>query len=59
MSRGDDASVHAPDDHGSAHGHEVEGEPLGALDTGAWAAAILGGGVGVLVALALFVATQA
>lgn len=40
------------------HGHETTGEPLGPVDTRAWAVAIVGGAIGVLVALALFAAGQ-
>lgn len=47
----------ADDDHSTVHG--TASEPLGEPDLQAWAAALLGGGVGLLVALALFVATQA
>ena len=48
-----------PDDaHGSGHGHEDQAEPLGAPDLRAWAFAIGGGAVGLLLVIALFVAGQ-
>jgi hypothetical protein len=46
-------------DHDSGHGHEAAGEPLGAPDMRAWGAAILGGGIGLIVALALYIAIRA
>ena len=50
------ARADAHDDHGSGHGHEPAGEPLGPVDVSAWAYTIVGGAVGLLVVLALFVA---
>ena len=50
------AAADAHDDHGSGHGHEAAGEPLGPVDVTAWAYTLIGGAVGLLVALALFVA---
>ncbi len=46
------------DDHDSGHGHEAAPEPLGPVDSRAWGAAILGGALGLLVALAFFAASQ-
>ena len=46
----------AHDDHGSGHGHETASDPLGPIDVTAWAYAIAGGAVGVVVALTLLVA---
>ncbi len=43
-------------DHVSGHGHAPAGEPLGPVDLRAWAYAIAGGAVGLVVAVALFVA---
>lgn len=51
-------SVVSDPSHDDGHGHEVAGEPQGPLDLRAWAVAIGGGAVGVLVALALFAAAQ-
>lgn len=53
--------THAPaggahDDHGSGHGAHEPSEPLGPIDVAAWGYAIAGGAVGVVVALALYVA---
>jgi hypothetical protein len=42
--------------HDDGHGHESAGEPLGPIDMGTWAYAIVAGAVGVVVALAMFVA---
>jgi hypothetical protein len=56
-----DATTAAPDahaDHATGHGHEAPAEPLGPADVGAWMAALLGGFVGLLVALALFAASS-
>lgn len=52
-----DHAPHVHDDHAPAHDHEVAAEPLGDPDLGAWGSALLGGGVGLLVALALLAAT--
>jgi len=46
----------AHDDHAGGHGHGSSGESLGPLDVVAWGYAVLGAAVGVLVALALFIA---
>jgi hypothetical protein len=46
----------AHDADGSAHGHEPTGEPLGQVDVVKWGYAVVGGAVGVVVALALFAA---
>ena len=42
--------------HDDGHGHAPAAEPLGPIDWQAWAYAIGGGALGVLVALALFIA---
>ena len=47
----------AHDDHGA--GHDRAGEPLGPVDLTTWAYALAGGAVGVLVVLAMLVATGA
>ena len=53
------ASATAPaDEHQAEHDHESSAEPLGAPDMGAWGMAIAGGAIGLIVALALFVASQ-
>ena len=44
------------DAHDDGHGHASAGEPLGPVDWEAWAYALSGGVLGLLVALALFVA---
>ncbi len=44
------------DTHDDGHGHVPVGEPLGPIDWETWAYAMGGGLLGVLVALALFVA---
>lgn len=43
--------------HDAGHGHEPAAETLGPPDLVAWAYAIAGGAVGVVVALALYVAS--
>jgi hypothetical protein len=51
---------HGPDDHGGAggHGHPAhESEPLGAVDVAAWAYALTGAALGVLVVIALYMAS--
>jgi hypothetical protein len=51
---------HGPDDHSGAggHGHPAhESEPLGPIDVTAWAYALAGVALGVLVVLALYVAS--
>jgi hypothetical protein len=47
------------DDGATGHGHEAPSVPLGPADIGGWSAALLGGFVGLLVALALFAASGA
>ena len=49
---------HIQDDHDSGHGQDDPAAPLGAPDLPAWAAALGGGAVGLLVVLALYAATQ-
>jgi hypothetical protein len=44
---------------GDGHGHGAPAEPLGPVDRRAWAAAIGGAAIGVVVILALYVAIQA
>ena len=44
------------DEHASGHGHEPPAEPLGPINVKAWAYAIGGGAIGVLVGLAFFAA---
>lgn len=44
-------------DHDSEHAHAPDVESLGPIDLVAWAYAIAGGAVGLLVALALYVAS--
>lgn len=51
-------STAAADGHGSGDDHDSPAEPLGAPDRTAWAAAIGGGAIGLLVAAALFAASQ-
>jgi hypothetical protein len=59
----DDAHGHdghdAHDSHAGHGTHEVMGEPLGPVDVAAWAAALLGAGIGALVLVALWVAISA
>ena len=61
--RGDDASLsgHHASPPGAGHGHDDHppAEPLGPPDVRAWGAALAGAGVAALMAIALFVATQA
>jgi hypothetical protein len=45
--------------HDAGHGHGAAGEPLGPPDLMAWAYALTGGAVGLVVALALWVAAAA
>ena len=54
-SRPDDAGDH---DSGHGHGHEDAVEPLGPPDLMAWAYAVAGGAVGLVTALALYVAAH-
>ncbi len=59
MSDADAAHVGATDgrdDHASGHGQTPVSEPLGPVDLTAWAYAIAGAAVGIVVALALLVA---
>jgi hypothetical protein len=58
MSDAETAPATATDAHdeASGHGHEPAAEPLGPIDVNAWLYAIGGGAIGVVVALALFVA---
>jgi hypothetical protein len=51
----DTTTADTHDDHGDGHA----GEPFGPVDVWTWAYAIAGGAVGVLVALAMLVATGA
>ena len=51
------AGDHEPDG-GHGHGHEEASEPLGPPDLAAWAYAVAGGAVGLLTALALYVASH-
>ncbi|MFV2065113.1 MAG: hypothetical protein ACC726_16605 [Chloroflexota bacterium] len=51
------ADTHEDSDAG--HSHDAASDPLGPVGSRAWGAAILGGGVALLVALVLFAATQA
>ena len=46
-------------DTGDGHGHGPESEPLGPVDQRAWAAAIGGGALGIVVILALYLSLQA
>ncbi len=59
MSEADASHVPASDGHDDGHGHEPTGEPLGPVDVTTWAYAAGGALMGVLVALALFVARGA
>jgi hypothetical protein len=52
------APATTPDAHDDGH-HEPAGEPLGPIDVAMWGYAITGGVVGILVVLALFVASGA
>jgi hypothetical protein len=58
MSEGHANKAQAHDVAAQTNGHEVTAEALGEPDLQAWSAALVGGGVGLLVALAMFVATQ-
>jgi hypothetical protein len=55
----DAAAHHASDDHGDAHGHDDEGEPLGPIDGAAWGAGLLGVLIGLGVAFCFVLATAA
>lgn len=59
MSDTDTAQATAATDehHDVGHGHEAGGDQLGPADLRAWGVAIAGGGVGVLVALVLYLAS--
>lgn len=50
------ANVTASEEHHAGHGIDTGGEPLGPVDVLGWAYALAGATVGVVVALALFVA---
>ena len=52
------SSSHA-DDHGGGHGgpSATESEPLGPVDVQTWAYAIVGGALGVLIVVALYLAS--
>lgn len=53
------AGDHEPDGgHGHGHGHEEASEPLGPPDLTAWAYALAGGAVGLVTAIALYVASH-
>ena len=54
-----DTTHASADAHDDGHGHAPAGEPLGPIDFEAWAYAIGGAALGVLVALALFIARGA
>lgn len=56
-SRQDDAGD-LDSSHGHGHGHEDAAEPLGPPDLMAWAYAVAGGAVGLVTALALYVAAH-
>lgn len=49
-----------PDAHGGGHGaHGAAGaEPLGPIDLGLWAYAVIGAGLGLLVAVVLYLAAS-
>jgi hypothetical protein len=44
-------------DHEGEHGHPSSGAPLGPIDVAAWAYALVGSLLGVLVVLALYIAS--
>lgn len=46
----------AADAHDDGHGHAPAGEPLGPVDVVAWGYALAGAVLGILAALALFIA---
>jgi hypothetical protein len=46
-------------DTGDGHGHGASSEPLGPIDRRAWAAAIGGGALGIVVIVALYLSLQA
>ena len=48
-----------PGAHGSDDGHGAPSEPLGPVDSRAWAAAIGGAALGIVVILALYLSLQA
>ena len=45
------------EDPGHGHDHEAPEEPLGRVDMAAWGTALLGGSIGLVVAVALAIAT--
>jgi hypothetical protein len=49
----------AAHDAGDGHGHRAPSEPLGPVDRRAWAAAIGGAALGIVVILALYLSLQA
>lgn len=51
--------VAAEEQPGSSHGHESQAHPLGPVDLTAWAYALAGAAVGLIVVLALYVASGA
>jgi hypothetical protein len=58
-SDGSDGAPGPAGSHGAGHGHDAASEPLGPVDVAAWGYALAGGAVGLLVALALYVASAA
>jgi len=56
MSDAETTPTAAADPHDDGHGHAPAGEPLGPVDVAAWAYAAVGAVLGLLVALALYVA---
>jgi hypothetical protein len=53
-----ETDTHAAD-QGDGHGHGSSSEPLGPVDRRAWAAAIGGGALGIVVIVALYLSLQA
>jgi hypothetical protein len=52
---------HGADDHGAEHGHDDHAhgsEELGPIDTMAWGALLLGIGLGLIVALTMWLSTS-
>lgn len=56
MSDAETTPTPATDDHDSGHGHAPAGEPLGPVNVTAWAYALAGSLMGVLMLVALYVA---
>ena len=56
MSDAETSHASTTDGHDEGHGHAPAGEPLGPVDLAAWAYAGGGAVLGLLVALALFIA---